>query len=145
MVGKKYQKHIVTELKLPEEIQKRSPLWINTAPRILWMDKNVVEGAFQMTCIWYLKATPNESFPAHTHDSDEIIAFFGSDPLNPHDLGGEIEIWLEDEQYILKKSCLIFVPKGMKHCPLIIRRVDRPIFHFTTVTGGEYIKKVAGG
>jgi hypothetical protein len=35
---------------------------------------------------------------------------------------------------------MIFVPAGMKHCPLIIRRVDRPIFHFTTVTGGRYIR-----
>jgi hypothetical protein len=26
----------------------------------------------------------------------------------------------------------------MKHCPLIIRRVDRPIFHFTTGPGGKY-------
>jgi hypothetical protein len=24
------------------------------------------------------------------------------------------------------------------HCPLIIRRVDRPIFHFSVVTGGTY-------
>jgi hypothetical protein len=93
-----------------------------------------------MTCIWYLKATPNDSFPAHTHNSDEIIAFFGSNPKDPHDLGGKIEIWLEDEKYILTKSCLIFVPKGMKHCPLVIRKVDRPIFHFTTVTEGQYIK-----
>jgi hypothetical protein len=26
----------------------------------------------------------------------------------------------------------------MKHCPLILRRVDRPIFHFSTVTSGQY-------
>jgi hypothetical protein len=33
---------------------------------------------------------------------------------------------------------MIFVPAGMKHCPLTVTRVDRPIFHFTTVTGHEY-------
>jgi hypothetical protein len=91
MTGEKYKKHILTELKLPEEIQKRSPLWIDSAPRILWIDKDVVEGAFQMVCIWYLKATPDESFPPHTHETDEIIGFFGSDPKDPHNLGGEIE------------------------------------------------------
>lgn len=144
MAKLKYQKYIVSELKLPAEIQKRSPQWINWAPRILWMDNQVVEGAFQMTCIWYLKAEPSDTFPAHTHEYDEIIGFFGSDPQNPHDLGGEIEMWLEDEKYLLTKSSLIFAPRGMKHCPLVIRRVDRPIFHFTTVTGGRYVKKVAG-
>jgi hypothetical protein len=74
----------------------------------------------------------------HTHDADEIIGFFGNNPQDPYDLGGEIEFWLEDEKHILTKSCLIFVPRGMKHCPLILRRVDRPIFHFTTVTSGQY-------
>jgi hypothetical protein len=56
-------------------------------------------------------------------------------------LGGEVEFWLEDEKYLLTKSCLIFAPKGLKHCPLRVIRVDRPIFHFTVVTGGEYVAK----
>jgi hypothetical protein len=67
-----------------------------------------------------------------------MIGFFGSNPEDPYDLGGEIEFWLEDEKHILTRSCLIFVPRGMKHCPLILKRVDRPIFHFSTVTGGQY-------
>jgi len=29
----------------------------------------------------------------------------------------------------------------MKHCPLILRRVDRPIFHFSVVTSGEWVMK----
>ena len=142
MATQKYRHHIVTELRLPEDIQKRSFQWKDTAPRVLWLDKNVVEGASQMVCIWYLKATPEDSFPAHTHNSDEIIGFFGSDPQNSHDLGGELEFWLEDEKYILNQSCLIFVPKRMTHCPLVIRKVERPIFHFTTVNEGEYLKQV---
>jgi hypothetical protein len=55
-----------------------------------------------------------------------------------YELGGEIEFWLEDEKYMLTKSCIIFVPKGMKHCPIVFRRIDRPIFHFIFVTGGKY-------
>jgi hypothetical protein len=93
-----------------------------------------------MNTAWYLKSSTMVENIAHTHDTDEIIGFFGNNPKDPYDLGGEIEIWLEDEKYILTKSCLIFVPKGMKHCPLVIRKVDRPIFHFTTVTEGQYIK-----
>ena len=95
-----------------------------------------------MNCSWYLRPPAKPMEEGHSHDSDEIIGFFGSDPQNPHDLGGEIEFWLEDEKYILTKSCLIFAPKGMKHCPLILRRVDRPIFHFSTVSGGQYTRKV---
>jgi hypothetical protein len=75
---------------------------------------------------------------AHTHPFDEVIAFVGTNPDDPQDLGGEIELWLEDEPYILAKSCLVFIPKGLKHCPLIVRRVDRPIFHFITGPEGTY-------
>jgi hypothetical protein len=31
------------------------------------------------------------------------------------------------------------VPTGMKHCPLVFKRVDRPIFHFTTGPSGLYL------
>ena len=92
-----------------------------------------------MNCSWFFKASETVENVAHTHDSDEIIGFFGSNPQSPYDLCGEIEIWLEDENYILTRSCLIFIPAGMKHCPLIIMRVDRPIFHFTVVIAGTQV------
>jgi hypothetical protein len=140
MADSRYGKYIVTELKIPEEKQKIASAYSKYATRILWMDENVVEGAFHMNTAWYLKANTTLEDSTHVHDTDEIIGFFGSDPQHPYDLGGEIEIWLEDEKHIINKTAMLFVPAGMKHCPLIIRRVDRPIFHFTTVTGGRYIK-----
>jgi hypothetical protein len=33
---------------------------------------------------------------------------------------------------VITKSCVLFVPKGVAHGPLRIRRVDRPFFHFAT-------------
>jgi|SRR4030042_776373 len=140
MSKSKYGKYVVTDLIVPEEKKKIEADYSKYARRILWMDENVVEGAFHMNTAWYLKeATTLEDKP-HVHDADEIIGFFGNDPANPHDLGGEIEIWLEDEKQVVTKSALLFVPAGMKHCPLILKRVDRPIFHFTTVPGGRYVK-----
>ena len=140
MTESKYGKYIVRDLIMPEEKQKIAAEYSKYATRILWLDDNVVEGAFHMNTAWYLKETTTLESTSHTHDTDEIIGFFGNDPANPYDLHGEIELWLEDEQHILTTSCMIFVPAGMKHCPLILRRVDQPMFHFTTVPGGKYIK-----
>ena len=140
MPKSKYSKYVVTELKAPSFSPEFVTMYQQFATRILWMDSNVVEGAFQMNCSWYLKPSTHGA-EAHKHDVDEIIGFFGNDSNNPYDLGGEIEFWLEDEKQIITKSAMIFVPAGMKHCPLIIRRVDSPIFHFSTVTGGKYIQK----
>jgi hypothetical protein len=140
MTESKYGKYVVTDLIIPEEKKKIAVDYAKYATRILWMDENVVEGAFHMNTAWYLKAAATLEDRPHAHENDEIIGFFGNDPDNSHDLGGEIEIWLEDEKHIITKSALLFVPAGMKHCPLILKRVDRPIFHFTTVPHGRYIK-----
>jgi hypothetical protein len=138
MTESKYGKYIVTELKAPEVDPEKAASYAQFAKRILWMDDKVVEGAFQMNCAWYFHANESPTPERHWHDCDEIIGFFSGDSANPYDLGGEIEFWLEDERHILTKSCLLFIPKDMKHCPLIIRRVDRPIFHFSTVTGHQW-------
>lgn len=142
MAGSKTSKYIVTELKMPEFQQSIDAEYSKFGKRILWMDDKVVEGAFNMNCSWYLKPEKTSSYGPHVHETDEIIGFFGSDPDHPYDLGGEVEIWLEDEKHVLDRSCMIFVPAGMKHCPLVITRVDRPIFHFTTLTGREYERTV---
>lgn len=141
MSSSRTAKYIVTELKMPEEKQKIDDFYSTYAKRILWMDDQVVEGAFQMNCSWFLNASETTENCPHTHETDEIIGFFGSDPNNPYDLGGEVEIWLEDEKHLLSRSALIFVPAGMPHCPLILRRVDRPIFHFTVVMSGKYTRE----
>ena len=141
MAETKYGKYIITDLKtdFSEEFNAQYAKW---ATRILWVDDKVVEGAFQMNVSWYLRPqTGQKPLEAHTHDAGEIIGFFGNNHEDPNDLGGEVEFWLEDEKHLITKSCLIFIPGGMIHCPLMLRRVDRPIFHFSTVTSGQYIVK----
>lgn len=140
MKESKYGKYIINELKVPESKKEIADEYSKYAKRILWLDDDVAKGAFHMNTAWYLKAATTLENVPHTHDTDEIIGFFGNNPEDPYDLGGEIEIWVEEEKHILTKTSYIFVPAGMKHCPLILRRVDRPIFHFTTVVGGQYKK-----
>ncbi len=143
MPESKYGKYIVTDLKTDFSAEFNAQ-YAKGATRTLWIDNKVVEGAFQMNVSWYLRPqTGQRPLEAHTHDSDEIIGFFGNNHDDPYDLAGEVEFWLEDEKHLITRSCLIFVPGGMKHCPLILRRVDRPIFHFSTVTSGQYVLKEA--
>ena len=148
MAAKKYGKHIITDFKplARHGVAERDPADVAKAMKshlpLLNLDDEIIKGAFYVECVWIWPGKefyPTKAEPrAHAHDYDEVITFFGSDFDNPHDLCGEIEIWLEDEQYMLTESCLIYVPKGMMHCPLVIHRVDRPIFHFATGTGGAY-------
>ncbi len=110
------------------------------AKRVIWMDGDVVPGAFQMNTAWY-SAVPERDpiFTEHCHDdSDELIGFFSSDPANPYDLGAEIEYSIDGEAHLLTRSTMIFVPAGIPHNPMRILKVDRPVFHFSVVTKSKY-------
>ena len=140
-----YSRNVVTELKAPSTFKPEFIKEYKTfATRVLWMDKNVVPGAFQMNVSWYCKPKNHAPVP-HKHDVDEIIGFFGGDYNDPYNLNGEVEMWLEDQKFLLTKSTYLFAPAGMNHCPLIIRRADRPIFHFSIVTSGTYELKPSKG
>jgi hypothetical protein len=142
MAETKYGKHIITgtkaDLEQPAFRQDAEDVAAGNHTRLIYLDDDVIKGAFYVECVWYWKGSERSIVDAHTHPFDEVITFFGTNPDDPEDLCGEVELWLEDEKHILTKSSLIYVPKGMKHCPLIIRRADRPIFHFTTGPGGKY-------
>ena len=75
---------------------------------------------------------------SHSHPFEEVVTLFGTDPENPKDLCGEVEFWMGDEKYMITQSCIIYVPKGTMHCPLIFHRVDRPIFHYIVGHASKY-------
>jgi hypothetical protein len=136
----KWEKNILTELKVPEDVQYRQENYNKRARRILWLEDEMVKGAFSVICSWYLKATEEEGTPSHVHDFDEICGFFGNDSEHPEDLGGEIEFWMEDEKYVLDNSCMIYIPKHVRHCPLRVIRVDRPFMFLAVSTTTKYTK-----
>jgi len=150
MAEGKYGKYIIDRMRTPSKLsvsRRMDPTDVppRQRPRIqlLYLDNEIVEGGFYTECVWIMpgKRYPGVAEPApHAHDFDEVVSFIGSDLDDPWDLGGEIELWLEGEQHILTRSCLVMIPKGMMHCPLIIRRVDRPIYHSAVGTGGIYLQ-----
>jgi hypothetical protein len=131
MAETKYGKLILTEPKQESEKYGEIKDGPDVRTPLAYVDGNVIPGAFYAESQWFWKNTAY-SPPPHTHDFDEVLAFFGTDPEKPRDLCGEVELWLDDERHILTKSCMVFIPKGLQHCPMNIVRVDRPIFHFST-------------
>jgi quercetin dioxygenase-like cupin family protein len=142
MAKSKYGKYFLTDAKTPSTGTQAAAEYAKWATRMTWLDGKVIEGAFHFGCSWYYQA-PEKALPAHTHDFDEILGFYGSDPQNPRDLGGEVEFWMEDEKHVLTESFLVFIPAGMKHCPLKINRIDRPMFHLGAAPSHDYVKKAA--
>ena len=65
----------------------------------------------------------------HAHDFHELLCFLGGDPENVADLGAEVSICLGDEmeEHTFNTPTIVSMPPGLKHCPLLIKNVTRPI------------------
>ena len=138
--GGKYAQYFLQTLQNPPMDAEFKKIYEKFAHRILWIDGSLVPGAFQMNTAWYCKVPERDPiFTEHVHaDTSELIGFFSSDESNPYDLGGKIEFSIEGEPHLLTRSTMIYVPAGLKHNPMRILEVNRPIFHFSVVMSGEY-------
>jgi len=155
MTESTHLKYVLTELRrdsrdaaLPPGVDPAVASDTKSHRKMLSLDDTVLRGSFYTEAVWIWPGNadvyPETAEPnSHAHDYDETIAFFGTDFKNPNDLCGEIEFWMEDEKLILTRSCLIFVPRGMHHCPLVIHRVNKPIFHFAAGPGPVYGQEMA--
>ncbi len=111
-----------------------------TSTRVMYLDSDVIPGAFYVECVWFWPTDKEDkASPApHTHDYDEVIGFFGTDPNDTNDLGAVIELYIDGEQNVMNQTFLAFIPAGVIHNPLNILRITRPVFHFAAATGKSY-------
>ena len=139
------KKYFVTELKLSEGDAPWTPQFEkNEAMRLIALDTGIREGAFYMETAWFLPgewpATKGDvgTVKAHSHEFDEAVAYVGTDPSDPYNLNGEVEFWVDGQPNNIDRSFIAFIPAGIEHGPLSIKRIDKPIFHFTAGMGKKY-------
>ena len=153
MARQKYSDYIISRAKpLPQEVQEkmeadrkqqRSTI---ESTHLMSVDDEVVEGFFYVDCSWLWSGSAEDPIEdPHFHDFDEVIGFVGSNSDDPHDLGGKITIWLDGREEVLTKSCLIFIPAGTTHCPILFNRVDKPICFITVATTGKHTRSIVAG
>ena len=154
MTEKKYEKYIITgpPAPPPPPPEGSTPRKSGFDPKVerpelhmlMALSPHMIEGAGIVICQWVHAGDEPGVQGAHTHPYDELIGFAGTNPDDPHDLGGEAELWMGDEQYFINNSFMVYVPRNLKHCPLIIRNIRRNIFHFDIqFTRGEFKETAA--
>ena len=96
---------------------------------------------------WILSMpNPNPCIGEHVHEYDEIVMHIGIDPNDPEDLGAEIIFYLDGQPLTINRTSTVFVPKGVKHGPLVWKRVDRPHLEMTIMLGaGSLMEADPGG
>jgi hypothetical protein len=76
----------------------------------------------------------------HSHDFHELLCFIGGNPENINDLGAEISICLGDEleEYIITSATVVSIPPGLKHCPLVVKKITKPFVFLEVSTTKGY-------
>ena len=145
MPESKYDINYITETpRNPIHPQARDAVSDMPVINTLWVNDELqgkLKGAFYLETSLVVRATegpPEMGGKPHKHDWDEYLVFLGTDPKDPFDLGGEIEFWVGGEKHLITKSCAVFCPRGVYHCPLYTRRVDRPFICFSVGNTTRY-------
>ncbi|MBN2038664.1 MAG: hypothetical protein JW864_01385 [Spirochaetes bacterium] len=74
----------------------------------------------------------------HKHPFQQVIAFYGSDLNDIHELHGEVDLYVEGKPYKMNKSFCAVIPAGVKHGPVVVRNVKKPVFHYTVGDAKKY-------
>ncbi len=79
----------------------------------------------------------NEATP-HVHDFPVIMNFFGADSRDIRDFDAEIWFYLGGERQVITAPATISIPAGLPHCPLIFKRLGKPVTWVEVMLTGSY-------
>ena len=73
-----------------------------------------------------------ETIP-HVHKYDEFLIFLGAEqPDFCGSYDAEVDLWMgkELEKHTISSATVVYIPKGVLHCPLNFRAINKPVlFH----------------
>jgi hypothetical protein len=85
--------------------------------------------------------------PPHKHDFDEYLFFIGGNPLNMKEFDALIEIALgeEWEVHTITTTSIIYIPKGLQHCRVNVKRVGNPFLFGHIMLAPKYTNDSQAG
>lgn len=82
---------------------------------------------------WQVFTAPVSWEIPHVHKYDEFLIFLGAQlPDLCSSFDAEVDLWMgkEMEKHTISSATVVFIPKGMLHCPLNFREIRKPLlFH----------------
>jgi hypothetical protein len=138
MAESKYGKYVLREPKGTGSPPKKS-----TQVRALSLSEELAAGIGGVSCNFNFMGVVEPGLmadPPHKHEHDEFLFFIASDPKNVPNLGGEVEIALgeEWEKHVITTSAVICLPRGLQHCPIYVKKVDRPFYFGHIMLASKY-------
>jgi hypothetical protein len=128
----KYGKYVI-----PKKVTKPEP-W----PTMEWIGETDYGSALTFMITRIMAPCKMEEYP-HSHDFDMYLHFVSYDYEHMDELFAEIEIGLGEEQemHFIDSPTSVYIPAGLIHCPLIFKKVEKPIILFHTSIASKYVVK----
>ena len=149
--GEKYAKYILEYDPLADEgnLQFQMAKQVGFKPPMetfMRIDNNSAEGCHYHWAMWFTPENPfplNIGHPPHIHKDAELLFHIGTDPKNPMDLGADVELYMgeEMERYVINKTCVVFIPPGLIHCPWKPMVTHKPWIFIEVNQGLEHTEK----
>ena len=99
-----------------------------TSPMITALGGGDIPGSKLAIGFAYITTPETLGGATHSHDEhDQWIFLIGGDGRNFLEFDADAEMFLGDKVRKVDYSCYFFIPKGTPHCPLVIKRVGKPI------------------
>jgi hypothetical protein len=140
MAEKKYEKYVLTDFR------EEANLPGVASPQAYFRGEVQIPGA-GMNMGWQVFTDPIhlEKEP-HTHNVDEYLIFLGASLPDVFDFSAEIDFYLGEEQeyYLVDKATIIFIPRGMVHCPLNFRKIEKPVLFHAILLAPGFTKTMDG-
>jgi hypothetical protein len=132
MAENKYSKYVI------RQPMTKSAFNVVTAPQLtVFGDKNFGGANFSLGWSYLTKPFLMVDI-AHSHDYDQFFVFAGSNLENVMEFDAVVEFYLGGEKQIIDTTSVIFVPKGLLHCPLNVKIVNKPIMYMDIVLNPKY-------
>jgi hypothetical protein len=81
----------------------------------------------------------------HKHDFHQFFCYLGSNPANLGEFDAEIEVYLGDEgeKHVITTPTILHITPGLTHCPMIYKRVEKPVMHLDIFFAPDYERILA--
>jgi len=131
--AKKYQKYVT-----PAPIQP-GPIH---GPWLELYGENY-EGKPPLTYIYRLITKPVDMVTApHDHNFGEYLMFYGTDPKDIKTFDAEIEVSIgkgaDAEKFTITSPTVLHFPPGVSHCPLLFKKIGKPIAMVVLAQSPDY-------
>jgi hypothetical protein len=122
---------LVVEFKPWQSIHKTISSPMITA----WGEKDI-PGSQLAIGFAYIDKPDSVGGATHSHEHDQWIFLIGGNSKNFLEFDADVEMFLGDKTRKINYPCYFYIPKNTPHCPLVVKRVGKPLVFIDARVGG---------